>query len=51
MSEKDKCAHPNCTCSAANDSKYCSPHCESARDTLEISCKCGHPGCGGTVEQ
>ena len=28
---KDRCKHPGCTCLAAKDSKYCSPHCETVR--------------------
>jgi hypothetical protein len=42
---KDKCAHPSCNCKATKDSKYCSPYCEAAKDTTEISCNCGHTGC------
>ena len=40
-----KCAHKSCQCPAKQDSKYCSSYCEGARDTTEISCGCGHPGC------
>ncbi len=29
--EKSQCAHPNCTCATAPNSKYCSPYCESAK--------------------
>lgn len=48
---KDKCAHPSCSCAATGDSKYCSPHCETMKDTTEISCECGHPGCSGDLER
>ena len=42
-----KCAHPACECNAAPNSKYCSQYCEDAgKDDVEISCDCGHPGCG-----
>lgn len=41
----EECAHPSCKCRAAIDSKYCSPYCEAAADTTEISCNCGHTGC------
>jgi hypothetical protein len=40
-----KCAHPSCVCPAAEGSDYCSASCEDAKDTIEISCDCGHPGC------
>ena len=43
--ETKKCAHPACVCPAAKDSNYCSTSCEDAKDTMEISCNCGHPGC------
>jgi hypothetical protein len=46
---KGQCAHPNCSCSAASGSKYCSPYCESAKNRDEISCDCGHRGCKGNV--
>ena len=43
-----ECAHDNCACVAAADSKYCSEMCEEAADTkvTTIFCDCGHPGCG-----
>lgn len=40
-----KCAHPACICPAQPGSHYCSTSCEDAKDTTEISCNCGHPGC------
>lgn len=46
MASNEKCAHPACNCKAAPDSKYCSPYCEDAKGTTEISCNCGHAGCG-----
>jgi hypothetical protein len=46
MSDKIKqCAHPACNCVVDEDTKYCSPYCEDAGDTTEISCNCGHAGC------
>ena len=45
MAKTEKCAHPNCTCPAGADSKYCSPYCEAAKDTTEIFCDCGHGSC------
>jgi hypothetical protein len=47
--KKNKCAHQNCSCVAGTNSKYCSPYCESAKDTQEIACACGHPGCMGKI--
>lgn len=45
--QNDKvCAHRGCNCAPREDSKYCSPYCEDAGDTLELACNCGHPGCG-----
>lgn len=44
-----KCAHPNCNCPPAQDSKYCSAYCEGAAGTIEIGCHCGHAGCGGDI--
>jgi hypothetical protein len=46
---REKCAHPICTCLAEEDSKYCSPYCEDAKDTTEIACNCGHVGCQSDV--
>jgi hypothetical protein len=40
------CAHTGCNCARREDSKYCSPYCEAAGDTLELACNCGHVGCG-----
>lgn len=49
MAENNKkCAHAGCLCLTTGDAEYCSPHCEDAedQDLTEISCDCGHPGCG-----
>ena len=46
--EVDKCAHPACNCRVSSTSefgKYCSQHCEQAKDIVELKCDCGHPGC------
>lgn len=47
MDNENKCAHEQCHCPAANDSNYCSQHCEDADkgDITEIMCECGHAGC------
>jgi hypothetical protein len=47
--DKERCAHPGCTCAADNDSDYCSAYCEGAEDTTEIACGCGHSGCGAGI--
>ena len=44
----NKCAHPAGNCQVTGDSKYCSPYCEDAGDTMEISRNCGHAGCAVT---
>ena len=41
---QNKCAHENCTCPAASDSRYCSPACESGKGS-ESACGCGHADC------
>jgi hypothetical protein len=48
---RQMCAHPSCNCIAAEGSRYCSPYCEAARDTTEISCNCGHQGCELALSQ
>ena len=40
-----KCEHPACNCTAMADGSFCSPYCKAAKETTEISCNCGHPGC------
>jgi metallothionein len=47
--KEQKCAHENCTCTAAEGSKYCSANCEAAKGTTDLACGCGHPGCKGAV--
>ena len=47
MSELKKCEHPSCSC--MTDHKYCSKFCEDRKDTTEIACTCGHPGCKGDI--
>lgn len=50
MATRKKCAHPSCKFQAEEDSKYCSPYCEAAGDTIEIACNCGHSDCGVHAE-
>ncbi len=47
MADQKKCAHPACSC--MTDKKYCSTYCENHKDTAEIACECGHPGCRGDI--
>nr|HEV7952943.1 hypothetical protein [Candidatus Acidoferrales bacterium] len=47
MNDTKKCAHPNCSCKADADSKYCSAACAAVEDMPDIDCRCGHPGCAG----
>jgi len=46
--DDNRCGHEACACAVSGDREYCSDHCENAadQDITEISCDCGHPGCG-----
>ena len=46
--DKNKCAHPSCTCTTTPGEKYCSPHCETTLES-EIICGCGHKACQTTA--
>lgn len=43
-----KCSHEMCQCAVQEETEYCSDHCRDAadQDMVEISCDCGHAGCG-----
>jgi len=45
------CEHEICSCTASDDSDYCSPYCQAAgdTDTVEIVCNCKHPGCAAEM--
>jgi len=43
--EPRRCEHPACNCVVKGGEKYCSQYCHDARNTLELSCNCGHAGC------
>ncbi|MDQ3221423.1 MAG: hypothetical protein ACR2M8_04560 [Pyrinomonadaceae bacterium] len=49
--EDNQCAHEICTCPTTEDAEYCSDHCKDAddQDLTEISCDCGHTGCGAAM--
>jgi len=46
--DDNRCGHDGCSCSVSGDQEYCSDHCRNAddQDITEISCDCGHSGCG-----
>ena len=48
-----KCAHPDCTCTVAEEEEYCSDYCMEnmrADSTIdEEGCGCGHAECISTV--
>jgi hypothetical protein len=41
-----RCAHENCTCPAAPESRYGSSACETEKGS-ESACGCGHSQCAG----
>ena len=41
------CANPPCSCTVEKGEKYCSVHCQSTGNTVQIDCDCGHPDCTG----
>ncbi len=43
----EACARENCNCMALDDSKFCSPQCDTAPNGSQSRCKCGHEGCSG----
>lgn len=48
VTETNKCAHEGCKCNVPDNGqfgKYCSAHCQNAKDLTELRCDCGHPGC------
>ena len=46
---REKCEHVGCNCLQADDSDYCSVYCETAGDSVELVCDCGHKGCSGEL--
>ncbi|HYE14115.1 MAG TPA: hypothetical protein VD968_06715 [Pyrinomonadaceae bacterium] len=41
------CANPPCSCPVEGGERYCSVHCQSTENTVQIDCDCGHQGCSG----
>jgi hypothetical protein len=46
--EAKKCAHETCSCTVADDQKYCSTFCEDSKGVTTLKCDCQHPGCSGS---
>ncbi len=42
--QNKKCAHPPCSCTAAEGSRYCSVECEAMEKTPDLDCLCPHAG-------
>ena len=48
MAETATCAHPGCKCQVRPGGpygKYCSEHCQHAKDITELRCDCKHAEC------
>lgn len=44
----DVCKNPPCTCPVGDsDDDYCSVHCQSTANHVQIDCDCGHAECKG----
>ena len=41
------CKNPPCSCPTDGGDKYCSVHCQSTQNTVQIDCDCGHQTCSG----
>jgi hypothetical protein len=49
MATQRKCAHPPCSCTAPEGSKYCSVECQAMEKTPDLECTCPHAGCKGKI--
>jgi hypothetical protein len=51
MADRDRetCEHSICNCPQPDDGSYCSPYCETAGDSVELACDCGHTGCSAEL--
>jgi hypothetical protein len=45
--KENQCANPPCTCPTEKGEKFCSVHCQSTENTVQIDCDCGHGSCQG----
>ncbi len=41
------CKNAPCTCTVERGEKFCSVHCQSTENTVQIDCDCGHDTCKG----
>lgn len=41
------CKNAPCTCPVERGEKFCSVHCQSTENTIQIDCDCGHADCKG----
>jgi hypothetical protein len=44
---ENQCGNPPCTCPVEKGEKFCSVHCQSTENTVQIDCDCGHGSCHG----
>lgn len=49
MATAKKCGNAACSCMPAEKEKFCSPHCEAMKASVEFLCGCGHSHCTGTA--
>jgi hypothetical protein len=45
--DANTCKNSPCTCPVERGEKFCSVHCQSTGNTIQIDCDCGHESCGG----
>jgi hypothetical protein len=45
MTPITKCAHPACSCAAAEGSHHCGSSCADAGAASKVICQCQHKGC------
>ena len=45
--DANTCRNSPCTCPTDKSEKYCSVHCQSTANTVQIDCDCGHDTCKG----
>ncbi|HVF43471.1 MAG TPA: hypothetical protein VM936_10695 [Pyrinomonadaceae bacterium] len=43
----NQCKNAPCTCPVEKGEKFCSVHCQSTGNTIQIDCDCGHETCKG----
>jgi hypothetical protein len=49
MATSKKCGNPACSCTPSDKEKFCSPHCEAMKSSVEFLCGCVHAQCTGTA--